>query len=81
MDVAAMGMAIVPIVEPLEWGAETLADPYKGKIPLTRVNSFQEPFASRQDIQRNTPNTRRTNQYLEQIETPMKYLFPHITTE
>jgi hypothetical protein len=33
-------------------GAETLADPYNGKIPLPRVDSFQEPFASRQDIQR-----------------------------
>jgi hypothetical protein len=61
--------------------AETLADLYKGKISLPRVNSLQEPFASHQDIQRNTPNTRRTNQYLERIETPMKYSFPHITTE
>ncbi len=46
--------------EDLEWSsvtvvAETLADPYIGKIPLPRVNSFQEPFASHQDIQRNTP--------------------------
>ncbi len=61
--------------------AETLADPYKGKIPLPRVKSFQELFASRQDIQRNTLNIRRTNQYLERIETPMKYSFPPIPTE
>jgi hypothetical protein len=69
--------------KPCSWQgcAETLADPYKGKVPLPRVKSFQEPFASRQDIQRNTPNTRRINQYLERIETPMKYSFPRITTE
>ncbi len=30
--------------------AETLADPYKGNIPLARVNAFQEPFASCQVI-------------------------------
>ncbi len=69
--------------KPSSWRgcAETLADPNKGKIPLPRVNLFQEPFASCQDIQRNTPNTWRTNQYLEQIESPMKYSFPHITAE
>ncbi len=31
--------------------AETLADPYKGKIPLARVNASQEPFASHQVTQ------------------------------
>ncbi len=30
---------------PCNIGAETLADPYKGKTPLARVNAFQEPFA------------------------------------
>ncbi len=53
----------------------------QGKIPSPRANSFQEPFAFPQDTQRNTPNIRRTNQYLERIETPMKYSFPHITTK
>jgi hypothetical protein len=45
--------------------AETLADPYKGKIPLAKVNAFQEPFASRQVIQQDTPNIRKVNQYLK----------------
>jgi hypothetical protein len=32
--------------KPSSWQecAETLADPYKAKIPLPRVNSFQEPL-------------------------------------
>ncbi len=56
--------------KPSSWRgcAETLADPaYKGKIPLPRVNSFQEPFASRQIIQQKSPNTwsGKANQYLE----------------
>jgi hypothetical protein len=29
---------------------ETLADPYKGKIPFARVNAYKKPFASRQVI-------------------------------
>ena len=64
--------------------AETLANPYKGKIPLPRVNSFQEPYASRQVIQQKSPNTwsDRTNQYLESIlETHRIHLFPPIATE
>ncbi len=61
--------------------AETLADPYMGKIPLTRVNAFQEPFASSQVIQQDTSNIRRTNQYLKHTETCMKYSFPPIATE
>jgi hypothetical protein len=61
--------------------AETLADPYKGKIPLARVYAFQEPFASHQVIQQDTPNIRKANQYLEHTETCMKYSFPPISTE
>ncbi len=64
--------------------AETLADPYKGNIPLPRVNSLQEPYASRQVIQEKSPNTwsDRTNQYLEPIlETHRIHLFPPIATE
>ncbi len=62
--------------------AETLADPYKGKTPLPRVNNYQEPFASRH------PNTNtwktRTNQYLEESpETQYHRIhsFPPIDTE
>ncbi len=61
--------------------AETVADPYKGKIPLARVNAFKEPFASHQVIQQDTPNIRKANQYLEHTETRMKYSFPPITIE
>jgi hypothetical protein len=61
--------------------AETLADPYKGKIPLARVKAFQEPFASHQVIQQDTPNNRRANQCLKHTETCMKYSFPPIATE
>jgi hypothetical protein len=61
--------------------AETLANPSKGKIPLARVNAFQEPFASHQVIQQDTPNTRNANQYLEHTETCMKYSFHPITAE
>jgi hypothetical protein len=53
--------------------AETLAYPYKGEIPLPRVNAFQEPFASHQLIQQDTPNIRRANKYLKYTETHMKY--------
>ncbi len=60
---------------------ETLADPYNGKIPLARINAFQEPFASHQVIQQDTPNIRRANQYLKHTETCMKYAFPPIATE
>ena len=63
--------------------AETLADPYKGKIPLHRVNSFQEPFTSRQIIQQKSPNSWRgkSNQYLEPSpETHRIHSFP-IDTE
>jgi hypothetical protein len=69
--------------KPSSWQgcAETLADPYKGKIPLARVNAFQKPFASRQVIQQDTPNIRMANQYLKHTETCMKYSFPPITTE
>ncbi len=64
------------------WGcAETLADPYKGKISLTRVDAFQQPFASCQVIKQDTPNVRKVNQYLEHIETCMNYSFPPIATE
>ncbi len=63
------------------WGAEILADPYKGKIPLGGVNAFQEPFASHQVIQQDTPNIRRANQYLKHTETCMKYSFLPIATE
>ncbi len=59
--------------------ADSLADPYKGKIPLARVNAFQEPFASCHVIQQDTPNIRRANQYLEHTETHMKYSFPLAT--
>jgi hypothetical protein len=45
--------------------AEALADPYKGKISFTKVNAFQEPFASCQVILQDTPNIRKANQYLE----------------
>jgi hypothetical protein len=58
------------------WGgcAETLADPYKGRIvPSAKVNAFQEPFASPQVIQQDTPNIGG--------ETHMKYSFPPIATE
>jgi hypothetical protein len=61
--------------------AKTLADPYKGKLPLARVSEFQEPFASHQVIQQNTLNIRRANQYLKHTETCMKYSFPPIATE
>ena len=64
--------------------AETLADPYKGRIPLPGVNSFQEPFASRQVIQQKSPNTwsGKANQYLEPSpETHRIDLFPPIATE
>jgi hypothetical protein len=61
--------------------AETLADPYKGEIPLARVYAFQEPFASHQVIQQDTPNIRKVNQYLEHTEACMKYSFPPISTE
>ena len=40
-------------------GADTLADPYKGKIPLARVHAFLEPSASRHVIQQDNPNIRR----------------------
>jgi hypothetical protein len=53
--------------------AESLADPYKEKIPLARVTAFQEPFASRQVIQQDTPKITKANQYLEHTETCMKY--------
>jgi hypothetical protein len=61
--------------------AETLADPYKRKIPLARANAFQEPFASPQVIHQDTPNIRKTNQHLKHTETCMKYSFPPIATE
>jgi hypothetical protein len=61
--------------------AETLADPYKGKIPLSRANVFQEPFASHQVFQQDTPNIRKANQYLKHTETCMKYSFPPTATE
>jgi hypothetical protein len=61
--------------------AETLADLYKGKFPLARFNAFQEPFASCQVIQQDTPNIRKANQYLEHTVTCMKYSFPPIATE
>jgi hypothetical protein len=61
--------------------AEALADPYMGKIPLARVNAFQEPFASLQVIQQDTSNIRKANQYLKHTETCMKYSFPPIATE
>jgi hypothetical protein len=61
--------------------AETLADPYKGKIALARVDAFQEPFASCQVIQQDTPNIRKANQYLEHTENCMNYSFPPIATE
>ncbi len=63
--------------------AETLADPYKGKIPLAlaRVNAFQEPFAFRQVIQQDTRNIRKANQYFKRTETHKKYSFPPIATE
>jgi hypothetical protein len=72
--------------KPSSWRgcAETLADPYKGKIPLPRVNSFQEPFVSRQVIQQKSPNTwsGKANQYLEPSpETHRLHLFPPIATE
>jgi hypothetical protein len=69
--------------KPSSWQgcAETLAEPYKGKILLARVNAFQEPFASRQVIQQDTPNIRKTNQYLEHTETCTKYSFSPIATE
>jgi hypothetical protein len=66
---------------PVNLTADTLANPYKGKIPLARVNAFQEPFASCQVIQKDTPNTRTANQYLEYTETGMKYSFSPIVTE
>lgn len=50
--------------------AETL-----GKIPKTRVNAFQDHFASSHLIQTDIPNIRKP-QYLEQTETPMKHSFP-----
>ncbi len=59
--------------------AETLADPYMGKIPLARVVAFQEPFVSHQVIQQDTLNIRKANQYLEYTETCMKYSFPPIS--
>jgi hypothetical protein len=61
--------------------AETLADPYNSKIPLAKVNAFQEPLASRQVIQQNSPNIKRANQCLKHTETCMKYSFPPISTE
>ncbi len=64
--------------------AETLADPYKGKIPLPRVNSFQETFASHQVIQQKSPNTwsGKAIQYLEHSpETHRIHSFPPIATE
>jgi hypothetical protein len=61
--------------------AETLADnPYKGRIPLARIDAFQEPFASCQVIQQDTPNIRKASQYLEHTGTHMKYSFPPIAT-
>jgi hypothetical protein len=60
--------------------AETLADPYKGKIPIARVNAFHEPFAFHQVIQQDAPNIRRADQYLKH-KTCMKYSFPPIATE
>ncbi len=52
--------------KPSSWQgcAETLPDPYKGKIPLARVNAFQEPFTSCQVIHQDTLNIRKANQYL-----------------
>jgi hypothetical protein len=69
--------------KPSSWQgcADTLADPYKGKIPLARVNAFQEPFASHQVIHQDTPNFRKANQYLKHTETCIKYSFPPIATE
>ncbi len=60
--------------------AETLADPYKGKIPLPRVPNYQELFASRH------PNTwnAKANQYLEQSPKTHNHRihsFPPIATE
>ncbi len=68
--------------KPSSWRgcAETLADPYKGKI----LNSFQEPFASCQVIHQKSPNTwsGKANQYLEPSpETHRIHLFPPIATE
>ncbi len=69
--------------KPSSWQgcAKTLADPYKGKIHLARVNTFQEQFAFCNVIQKDRPNIRRANQYLERTETHMKYSFPPIATE
>ena len=69
--------------KPSSWRGctETVADPYKGKIPLARVNASKEPFASHQVIQQDTPNIRKANQYLEHTETCMKYSFHPITAE
>jgi hypothetical protein len=60
--------------KPSSWQgcAETLAKPYKAKIPLARVNAFLEPFASRQVVQQDTPIIRKANQYLEHTEICMK---------
>ncbi len=71
------------VAKPSSWQgcAETLADAYKVKIPLARVNAFQEPFASRWVVQQDTPNNRRANQYLKHTETCMKCSLPPIATE
>jgi hypothetical protein len=75
---------VLPLAaKPSSWQGctETLADPYKGKVPLARVNAFQEAFASRQVMQQDTPNIRRTKQYLKHTETCMKISLPPIATE
>jgi hypothetical protein len=41
-------MSPLPRVMTMTTTAETLADPYKGKIPLARVNAYKKPFASHQ---------------------------------
>jgi hypothetical protein len=69
--------------KPSSWQGcpETLADHYKGKISLAKVNAFQEPFASCQVTQQNIPNIRNANQYLKHTETCTKYSFPPIAIE
>jgi hypothetical protein len=42
--------------------AETLADPNREKIPVAKVNAFQEKFASRKVIQQDTSKIRKANQ-------------------
>jgi hypothetical protein len=71
-----------PAAKPSSWQGcfETLADPYKGRIPLHSVPNYQEQYLSRHLIQTGT-NTPPNGQKAFPNGERMKLSFPTIITE